>query len=92
MATIRVEVPPEFQRYARGLNTFELSGATVGDVFDQLLSEFPDLQIRLMNERGELYPYLPVFLNETKLPDRGYRSRTLSDGDQLEVVAIASGG
>jgi len=45
-----------------------------------------------MNDRGELYSYLPLFLNEEKLPDRGYRSRALNEGDQLEVVAIASGG
>ena len=31
-------------------------------------------------------------LCELMLPDRGYRSRVVNDGDRLEVIAIASGG
>lgn len=92
MATVKFEVPSEFKRYAGGENCFELSGSTVGDVLDQILESCPDLRIRVMNDRGELYSYLPLFLNEEKLPDRGYRSRALNEGDQLELVAIASGG
>ena len=92
MAKVKFEIPSEFKRYAGGENCFELSGSSVGEVLDQLLELCPDLRIRVMNDRGELYSYLPLFLNEEKLPDRGYRFRTLSDGDQLEVVAIASGG
>lgn len=92
MAGVVVEIPSEFKRYAGGENSFRLTGASVGEVLDKLLARCPDLRIRLMDDRGELYSYLPIFLNQDKLPDRGYRSRVLGDGDRLEVVAIASGG
>lgn len=92
MAVVVVEVPSEFKRYAGGENSFELNGKTVGEVLDELLASCPELKIRLMNDRDELYSYLPIFLNQEKLPDRGYRSRGVNDGDRLEVIAIASGG
>lgn len=92
MAVVVVDVPSEFKRYAGGGDKFELEGANVGEVLDGLLHQHPDLRVRLMNDRGELYSYLPVFLNQNKLPDRGYRSRVVNDGDRLEVIAIASGG
>ena len=92
MAVVVVEVPSEFKRYAGGEDTFDLQGTTLGEVLDRLLSRCPDLRIRVMNDRDELYSYLPIFLNQEKLPDRGYRSTMVSDGDRLEVIAIASGG
>jgi hypothetical protein len=92
MAVVVVEVPPEFKRYAGGGNLFEQEGSNVGEVLDGLLLRHPDLKVRLMNDRGELYSYLPIFLNQDKLPERGYRSRVVNDGDRLEVIAIASGG
>lgn len=92
MAVVRLEIPSGLKKYAGGETIFELDGSTVGETLDRLLTQYPNLQIRLMKDRGELYSYLPIFLNQDKLPSRGFRSRPLNDGDRLEVVAIASGG
>ncbi|MFP6765794.1 MAG: MoaD/ThiS family protein [Planctomycetaceae bacterium] len=92
MADVTVEVPASFSRYADGSHIFQLSGSNAGEVLDELLRQYPDLKIRLMDADGKLYSYLPFYLNQNKLPDRSYRSQTLKDGDRLEVIAIASGG
>jgi len=92
MADVTVEVPAAFARYSDGTHIFHLSGSNTGEVLDKLLQQHPDLRIRLMDADGKLYSYLPFYLNQNKLPDRSYRSRALTDGDRLEVIAIASGG
>ena len=58
----------------------------------ELFEQFPDLKIRLVNDRGEMYPYLPGFVNDEKLPLTGYSGRALNAGDKLEFVTRASGG
>ena len=92
MADVTVEVPASFSRYAAGKHVFQLNGSSICEILDRLLQQHPDLRIRLMDDDGKLYSYLPFYLNQDKLPDQGYRSWKLAAGDRLEVIAIASGG
>lgn len=89
---VKVELPAELGRYTSETSSIDLPGSTVGEVLAGLFEQFPDLKPRVVNDRGELYPYLPVFHNREKLSATGYEDRSVRDGDCLEIVALASGG
>lgn len=89
---ISLVIPDDLCRYANGATKFEISGENVGEVLDDLFDQFPDLKKRVVSDGGQLFPYLPVFLNGDKLPTSGYRPTPVQSGDLLEVVLIASGG
>lgn len=90
--SISVQLPRGLSRYAGGDYQFEMEARTVGAVMSELFDRFPDLKIRLVNDRGEMYPYLPGFVNNEKLPLTAYSGHGLKSGDTLEFVTLASGG
>ena len=85
-------MPPELQRYADGRSTIELSGNDVKAALDHLCRQFPELESRVRRGPDEAFPYLPIFLNDEKLPLHGLSQITVHDGDRLEIFALASGG
>jgi hypothetical protein len=89
---INLKIPVDLSRYSDGATSFQMDGSNVGEVFDELFIQLPDLKKRIVSDAGQLFPYLPVFLNGDKLPTSGYRPRTVQSGDRLEVILIASGG
>lgn len=90
--SVSVELPRSFARFAGGEYQFETTARTVGLAMSELFERFPDLKIRLVNDRGEMYPYLPAFVNNEKLSLTGYAATVLKPGDTLEFVTLASGG
>jgi sulfur carrier protein ThiS len=50
------------------------------------------LKSRVLNRAGNFHPYLLLFLNDQKLPRSGFETLPLSEGDRLEIVALAEGG
>lgn len=89
---ISLAIPDDLSRYTEGATKFEIAAANVGEVLDDLFAQFPDLRKRIVSDGGQLFPYLPVFLNGDKLPTSRYRPTPVQSGDRLEVVLIASGG
>ncbi len=89
---VTIELPEDLIRYANGQSLIAVSGQTVGEVLAALFALHPDLQPRLIDRRGELFPYLPLFLNGQKLSSRNDSTIAVADGDRLEVIVLASGG
>ncbi|MBM81429.1 MAG: hypothetical protein CMJ78_12680 [Planctomycetaceae bacterium] len=89
---VSLTVPTSFAHYADGQSQFELEGGNIAEVLANLVSKHPDLRIRVMNDSGDLYSYLPMFRNEEKLPLTGLARVPVADGDELEIITLASGG
>jgi hypothetical protein len=89
---ITLTIPSDLARYSNGATDFQMEGGNVGELLDELFEQLPDLKKRIVSDVGHLFSYLPVFLNGDKLPTSGFRHTPLQNGDQLEVVLIASGG
>ena len=87
-----LELPNEFARYTDGQSVVTLNGSTLGEVLDDLLNQYPELTIRIRGPQGELYSYMPLFMNGEKVPSRNYHSIPVADDDRLEIVPLASGG
>ncbi len=66
-------------------------GATVGDAFDALLDDHPDLRERVLDD-GEIADHINVLRNgRNVLHDDGLNA-TLEEGDELALFPPVSGG
>lgn len=92
MGTILVEIPHAISRYSDEETRVEISAETVGGVLESLWERFPKLRSRVLNREGNLHAYLLLFQNDEKLPRAGIADRPVSEGDRLEIVALAEGG
>lgn len=89
---VSIVLPSELVRFAEETREFESDADTVGQALNSLFDRYPKLRCRIVSDRGELFPYLPLFLNGRKLPARGFSELTVVDDDRLEIVVVASGG
>ena len=87
-----LEIPSGLARFASGQSSLELEGQTIEDLFDRLWQVHPELRSRILDEQGQLYPYLAVIHNRERLTHKGLDRLKLQDGDTLEIMTLASGG
>jgi molybdopterin converting factor small subunit len=85
---VKVIVPPVLRRFSGGVAEVAVEGATVRDALASLFARHAHLDHRVLNERGEVYPYLLVFVNDAQAT----LDTPVSKDDEIEIVAAAEGG
>lgn len=70
----------------------EVSGATVGELVNDVSVRFPALGPRLRDSKGEPYPFVTFYLNDEDIRFNGGFGAKVTDGDELTVVPAIAGG
>ena len=84
-----VHIPDVLRRYSGGMGEVRAEGETVAEALDDVFLRHADLRSRVLDERGEVFPYLRLF--------RGGEAIELStaldgDDDEFEIIAAVAGG
>lgn len=90
--SVEVRVPTVLRPATGGLATLACEGATVGEVFDDLIGRHPGLKGQLLGESGELHRHLNVFLNDDDIRYLGKLDAKVGDGDTLTLMPAVAGG
>lgn len=90
--SIAIRLPTVLRSAAGGHATVEAEGATVGEVFDDLVRQQPGLKSQLLTEGGELHRHLNVFLNDDDIRYLGKLEAKVTDGDTLTLMPAVAGG
>ena len=89
--SVRVNIAPVMQHLAGGQSTVEVKGNTVGQCLGQLLGRFPDLKDWLLDAGGRLRDSVDVFVNQrSAFPEE--LAKPVSDGDEIHIISLISGG
>lgn len=67
--------------------------ATVGQLLEEMINCYPAIQFELLNEQGELYPHVHLFINGRDAPylENGLET-VLSPDDTVTVFPAVGGG
>ena len=87
---VRCRIPEALRRYSGDAEEVIVRGATVADALEDLFRLWPELRARVLDARGDVFPYLRLFRNGTELGPG--LDTPLADDDLLEIVAAAAGG
>jgi molybdopterin synthase sulfur carrier subunit len=70
-----------------------LDGATVRQLLDEMIDRYPAIRRELLNEHGELYPHVHLFINGRDAPylENGLDTILLPD-DVITVFPAVGGG
>lgn len=90
--SVNVELPSALARYAGGSKFLVATGGNVHELVQSLCDAHPQLRIRLLDQRNQLYPYLVLIKNNERLSVRQLHEIPLVDGDTLEIMTLACGG
>jgi molybdopterin synthase sulfur carrier subunit len=69
-----------------------VTGATVGEVLDQVFAKYPRLRGYVVDERGVLRKHMSIFIDGRQLGDREALSDAVLPGSEVYVMQALSGG
>ncbi|HJQ57467.1 MAG TPA: MoaD/ThiS family protein [Vineibacter sp.] len=89
MSEVEVRMAALLHSYTRGARTVRASGATLGEVLDDLDRRYPGIRFRLVDEQDRLRRHVRFFVNGADTRDIAIK---LGEGDKLYIVGALSGG
>jgi molybdopterin converting factor small subunit len=89
---ISIHLPAILAPLANGTRVVDIDGPTVGAAVQALTQRYPALAPRLIDERGEQYPFVAIYLNDDDIRLVGGFAATVRDGDELAIVPAVAGG
>jgi sulfur-carrier protein len=77
---------------AGGEASVEAEGATVGEVFEDLVGTYPGLRDSLLTPEGDMHRHLNVFVNDDDVRYLGKLEAKVDDGDVVTLMPAVAGG
>lgn len=90
--SVAVRLPAIFRPAAGGSAALEAKGASVGEVFDDVLRQHPGLREQLLTADGGLHRHLNVFVNDDDIRYLGKLDAKVADGDTVTLMPAVAGG
>ena len=88
---IDVRIPTILRTYTDGERSVEGSGATVGELIDNLEASHEGLRERLL-ENGEVRRFVNIYVNDEDIRFSGGLAAEVADGDTIVILPAVAGG
>jgi sulfur-carrier protein len=90
--TVEVRLPTLLRTHTGGAGTLEVGGATVGEVFSELVRDHPGLQGQLVDDSGALHKFVNVYVNDDDIRYLDQLDTKVGDGDVVSILPAVAGG
>jgi sulfur-carrier protein len=87
-----IRLPTVLRAQAGGQASVTVDGATVGEVFNTLIAEYPGLRGNLLDESGGLHKFVNVYTNDEDIRYLEGLDTKVNDGDQISILPAVAGG
>jgi molybdopterin synthase sulfur carrier subunit len=89
---VEVRLPTVLRQHAAGQSSVKANGTTVGEVFDDLLRQFPLLAGQLVTEDGALHKFVNVYRNDDDVRFLDSLATPVEDADVITILPAVAGG
>jgi molybdopterin converting factor small subunit len=89
---VEVRLPTLLRAHTEGVGTLESNGATVGEVFLEIVAAHPGLQGQLIDETGSLHKFVNVYVNDDDVRYLDRLDTKLAAGDVISILPAVAGG
>ena len=89
---VEIKLPNVLRAQADGQATVSVAGATVGEVFNQLIADYPGLRAQLLDDAGGLHKFVNVYKDDDDIRYLDGLDTKLADGDVLSILPALAGG
>jgi molybdopterin synthase sulfur carrier subunit len=87
-----VSIPTPLRRFTNGIESVQVQGATVNEIFDQLESQFPGIRARLCEENGELRRFINVYVDGEDVRFLNRLQTPVAESAEVSIVPAIAGG
>ncbi len=88
----KVRIPTPLRKLTKEQETVAASGASIGDVLNDLEKQYPGIKERLCDEQGQLRRFVNVYLNDEDIRFLKGQETAIKDGDEVSIVPAIAGG
>lgn len=78
--------------HANGASTVTAAGDTVGELFDDLVRQYPGLASHLRNDDGTLHRFVNVYRNDDDIRYLDKLDTKLEESDVVSILPAVAGG
>jgi molybdopterin synthase sulfur carrier subunit len=89
---INVKIPTPLRGLTGERDTVPGQGATLGELVQNLDSEFPGMRERLCDDTGSLRRFVNVYVNGEDVRFLSGLESALKEGDEVSIVPAVAGG
>ena len=89
---VEVRLPTVLRQHAGGQSSVKANGATVGEVFDDLVRQFPLLNGQLVTAEGSLHKFVNVYRNDDDVRFLDKLSTPVEESDVITILPAVAGG
>ncbi len=86
-----VRIPTPLRPHAGGLDRVEATGSTVGEILDQLGTQYPALRERLFDGE-ELRRFVNVYVNNEDIRYLDDLATPVAANDEVSIIPAVAGG
>lgn len=90
--TVEVRLPNILRPMAAGEPMVNAEGASIREVFDDLLRQYPALRSSLLTPEGEMHRHLNVFVNDDDVRYLGKLDAKVGEADTVTLMPAVAGG
>ncbi len=87
-----VIIPTPLRKFTNEIETVEVEGATVGEIFGQLESRVPGIRARLSEEGGELRRFINVYVDGEDIRFLDRLDTAVGEKAEISIVPAIAGG
>ncbi len=89
---VSIRIPTILRPDAGGNATVSYDGATLGELFDKLIAEYPALAGKLVTEDGQLHKFVNVYVNDDDVRYLDKLDTKVTDADEVSILPAVAGG
>ena len=89
---VEIRLPTVLRQHAGGQSSIQANGATVSEVFEDAVRQFPLLAGQLVTAEGKLHRFVNVYRNDEDVRFLENLETKVSDDDVISVLPAVAGG
>ena len=87
--SIKVYIPSLWRNLTGGKARLEVEASDIAGALESLEALNPGFKSHVMNEKGEIFPYIIIFINQEAVSPG--LSITLNEGDEVAFLPVLAG-
>ncbi|MHB8219651.1 MAG: ubiquitin-like small modifier protein 1 [Acidimicrobiales bacterium] len=89
---VDVRLPTLLRSQTGGRSTVSVEGKTIGDILNELVSQYPGMGGQLLNQDGTLHKFVNVYVNDDDVRYLELLDTPVKAGDEVSILPAVAGG
>jgi sulfur-carrier protein len=92
MASVDIRIPTILRPHTGGQSKVKATGSTVGELFTDLIGQFPGIGGQIVTSEGQLHKFVNVYVNDDDVRYIGKLDAIVKEGDVVSILPAVAGG